>query len=119
MQRQPIEQELAAVRSLAARLGLGDLEPAVLRLAKHSVLRLGPLVARVQSAGEVGAALAAMQREVSVAGRLAAAGAPATPPSRDPPAGPYEEAGCAISLWDFVAASPGRGPRRRGRRAPR
>ena len=94
------------MRSLAARLGLGDVEPAVLRLAKHSVVRLGPLVARVQSAGDVGAALASMRREVSVAAHLAAAGAPVTPPSREPPHGPYSEAGCAISLWAFVPHRP-------------
>jgi hypothetical protein len=34
--RQPLEQELAAVRSLAARLGLADAAPVVLRLAKHT-----------------------------------------------------------------------------------
>ncbi len=106
MPRQPIEQELAAVRTLAARLGLGGVEPAVLKLAKHTTLRLGPLVARVQSSVEPALALATMVREVAIAAHLAARGAPALRPSADPPPGPYEVDGCIISLWPFVDHRP-------------
>ena len=63
MPRLPIEQELAAVRTLAARLGLGDVPPTVLKLAKHTTLRLGPLVARVQSSVEPALALATIDRK--------------------------------------------------------
>jgi Ser/Thr protein kinase RdoA (MazF antagonist) len=102
MPRQPLEQELAAVRSLAARLRLAEAEPIVLKLAKHASSRLGPLVARVQSGGDLAAARTVMAREVAVAQHLARCGAPAVRPSVDPSPGPYEADGCVISLWSFV-----------------
>lgn len=94
------------MRALAARLGLGPVEPTVLRLAKHTALRLGPLVARVQSSGDPGAALATMAREVAVAQHLARIGAPAVRPSTQPPPGPHAIDGCAVSLWTFVDHRP-------------
>jgi hypothetical protein len=106
MPRQPIEQELAAVRALAARLGLGEVEPAVLKLAKHTTLRLGPLVARVQSSVEPGLAMATMAREVAVARHLLQLDAPAVRPAVDPAPGPYETDGCIVSLWAFVDHRP-------------
>src|ERR1700722_14707803 len=106
MQRQPIEQELAAVRTLAAQLGLGGVEPAVLKLAKHTSVRLGDLVARVQSAGSLQANHAVMVREVAVAAHLATLDAPALRPAVDPSPGPYEVDGCTISLWPFVEHRP-------------
>jgi hypothetical protein len=102
MPRQPIEQELAAARTLAARLGLGEVEPTVLKLAKHTTLRLGALVARVQSSVEPGLATATMTREVAIARHLLQLGAPAVAPAIEPPPGPYEIEGCIVSLWAFV-----------------
>jgi aminoglycoside phosphotransferase (APT) family kinase protein len=106
MPRQPIEQELAAVRTLAARLCLGGVEPAVLKLAKHTTLRLGPLVARVQSSVEPALALATMAREVAIARHLLRMGAPAVAPAIEPAPGPYEIDGCIVSLWAFVDHRP-------------
>ena len=106
MPRQPVEQELAAVRTLAARLGLGDAAPVVLKLARHTTVRLGPLVARVQSSVELPIAMATMAREVALAAHLASLDAPALRPSADPPPGPYEVDGCIISLWPFVDHRP-------------
>ncbi len=106
MPRLPVEQELAALRALAVRLGLGQVEPSVLRLARHSVVRLGLLVARVQSAEPRETALATMAREVAVGQHLARAGAPAVRPAMAPPPGPYEIDGCIISLWSFAGHRP-------------
>ena len=102
MPRLPPEQELAAVRTLAERLGLGRTDPAVLKLAKHTTVRLGPVVARVRSDGQPQAGRAAMAQEVAVGRHLARLGAPAVRPSVDPPPGPHEVGGCVISLWSFV-----------------
>lgn len=90
------------MQALAARLELTPAEPAILKLARHTTVRLGPRVARVQSADSLDVAWAKMTREVAVAQRLAAQGAPALRPSGDPPPGPYEVDGCVISLWPFV-----------------
>ncbi|HWF76267.1 MAG TPA: hypothetical protein VN694_03735, partial [Caulobacteraceae bacterium] len=106
MSRLPIGQELAAVRTLATRLGLGGDEPVVLKLAKHTTVRLGPVVARVQSAGELDAARTVMAREVAVGQHLARLGAPAVRPSIDPPPGPHAVGGCVISLWSFIEHQP-------------
>ncbi|HEY1427383.1 MAG TPA: phosphotransferase [Caulobacteraceae bacterium] len=106
MGRRSTNDELAAVRALASRLGLAAAEPVVQKLARHTSVRLGPLVARVQSAGSPEAAWTTMAREVAVAQRLAAEGAPALRPSVDPPPGPYELDGCIVSLWPFVEHRP-------------
>lgn len=90
------------MRSLAARLGLGEVEPAVLKLAKHTTLRLGPLVARVQSSVEPALATATMAREVAVAHHLFQRSAPAVRPAVEPASGPYEVGGCIVSLWAFA-----------------
>jgi hypothetical protein len=96
MARLAVDDELAAVAALARRLGLHG-QPAVLKLAKHTTVRIGSSVARVRSTGE--SAWTEMAREVAVAEHLARHGAPAVRASVDPPAGPYEADGCVISLW--------------------
>jgi hypothetical protein len=52
MPRRPIEQELAAVRSLAARLGLGDTAPVVPKLARHTPRFARPPRITPRSCGE-------------------------------------------------------------------
>jgi hypothetical protein len=98
------KHDLAAVSALAVELGLGPCAPQVLKLARHTTVRLGPqrLVARVQSAERPLAARARMEREIAVAQHLAARGAPAVRASVEPAPGPYEIGGCLISLWAFV-----------------
>ncbi len=90
------------MQALAERLGLGGADPVILKLAKHTTVRLGPVVARVQSDGEPRASRTAMAREVAVGQHLTRLGAPAVRPSVDPPPGPHEVGGCVISLWPFV-----------------
>ena len=94
------------MRTLADRLGFGSAAPAVLKLAKHTTLRLGPLVARVQSAGDRDAARTTMAREVAIAQHLARLSAPAVRASVNPPPGPHEVDGCLISLWPYVEHRP-------------
>ena len=108
MDRPGPEHDLAAVRTLAEQLGLGVVEPVILHLARHTVVRLGslPLVARVQSAGPLAQALATMARELEVVQHLVREGAPVVPPSTDPAPGVFEIAGCAISLWSYVEHRP-------------
>ena len=104
MTRPGPEHDIAAVRVLAAELGFGGIEPRVLRLARHTVVRLGdlPLVARVQSAPPLDEAFETMARELRVAQHLVREGAPAVPPSVDPAPGVYRRDGCVISLWAHV-----------------
>jgi Ser/Thr protein kinase RdoA (MazF antagonist) len=66
-------------------------------------LRPAPVVARV--AGTITRARtgpAWQEREISVAGHLARAGAPVVAPSAELPPGPHVHAGRVISFWDYV-----------------
>ena len=109
MDRPGPEHDIAAVQALCGELGLGPIEPVVMRLARHTVVRLGalPLVARVQSTGPLALARETMARELAVVQHLVREGAPVVPPSRDPPPGVYELGGCVISLWPYVEHRPG------------
>ena len=105
MTRKPIEIELAAVGVMAAKLGLGPIEPQILKLAKHTTAQLAPLpfVARIQSAGPLDQAYANASREVTVATQLAARGAPTVRPASNLSRGPHVEDGCVITLWELAA----------------
>lgn len=94
------------MRTLAARLGLGASELVVLKLAKHTSVRLGPLVARVQSAEPPETSRSRMVLELAVSRHLAHRGAPAVRAPVEPPPGPYEIDGCVVSLWSFVDHRP-------------
>jgi hypothetical protein len=96
------DHDIAAAKALAERLGLGVVEPQVLKLAHHTTLKLGaaPIVARILS-GEPAAA-PRMAGEVALGRSLANAGAPVVAPTRNPRPGPYVEPGCIVTLWDFV-----------------
>lgn len=103
MTRQSLEVEVAAAKAVAAKAGLGAVDPQVLKLAWHTTLRLAPLpiVARIQSGGSPHAQ-SDMDRELAIAGALASLAAPTVRPATNVDAGPYLEDGCAISLWDFA-----------------
>jgi hypothetical protein len=110
MQRPGPDHDIAAIRALARDLGLGPVDPIVLKLAHHTTLRLAPLaiVARVQSSEPVARATTAMGREVTLARYLAAQSAPAVAPSVDPPPGPYVIGNCVVTLWSYVDHRPAR-----------
>jgi aminoglycoside phosphotransferase (APT) family kinase protein len=104
MARESIDAELNAAKAVAAKAGLGAVEPELLRLAKHTTVRLAPhpIVARIRSEGPIEDSAASLARELSIASQLAALGSPAVRPVVDVNAGPYLENGCAITLWQLV-----------------
>jgi hypothetical protein len=104
------EEDVAAAVACAHALGLGAVEPVVLRLAHHTSVRLAPwpIVARVDSSGDVERTLPFMRRELDVAQHLARAGAPTVRPTRDPSPGPHVHGRCAMTLWDYVEHRPAR-----------
>jgi hypothetical protein len=102
------EEDVAAAVACAHELGLGAVEPVVLKLAHHTSVRLAPwpIVARVDSSGDVERNLPFMRRELDVAQHLARAGAPTVRPTHDPAPGPHVQGRCAITLWDYVEHRP-------------
>lgn len=70
--RAPVADEAAMTATLCRQLGLGDVAPVLRKAAHHSIFALPPhpLVARIQSAEPVTAALARAEREVDVARHL-------------------------------------------------
>ena len=69
MIRVSLVDEMAMVSSLVRELGLGAIEPTVLKAAHHTTLFISPLkiVARVQSAERLPAAHLRAGRELAVA----------------------------------------------------
>jgi thiamine kinase-like enzyme len=102
--RKSVEAELAVAKAIAVQAGLGTIAPELLKLAKHTTVRLAPLpiVARIQSNEPIDRSYANASRELAVAGQLASRGAPAVRPTSPVDPGPYIEAGCVITLWEFV-----------------
>jgi len=102
------DEDVAAAVACAHAVGLGLVEPEVLKLAHHTSVRLAPwpIVARVDSSGDVERILPFMRRELDVAQHLARANAPAVRPTIDPPPGPHVQGRCAITLWDYVEHRP-------------
>ena len=111
MERPSPDYDIAAVVALANNLGLGRIDPTVLKLAHHTTLRLSPLpiVARVQSSEPVDEAAAAMGRELALAQYLTDVGAPTVAPIADPPPGPHVLGRSATTLWSYVEHRPPRG----------
>ena len=109
MGRPRLDDDLATVKALAKDLGLGPVEPIILKLAHHTTIRLSPhpIVARVQSS-EPAERAAAMAREVALARHLAEMGAPTVAATIDPPPGPYVLGRAATSLWAYVEHRPPR-----------
>jgi hypothetical protein len=102
--RAPISEEVAAVRALADRLGLGSVSPTLLKAAHHSTFWISPhpAVARVQSACPPDRALCAARLELAVARHLAGLGAPIVAPAEPAVAGPHVLGRCTITLWSYV-----------------
>src|SRR5438270_13921422 len=98
MGRKPIDAELNAAKVVAAKAGLDAVDPEVLRLAKHTTVRLAPhpIVARIRSGGSADDMREGLARELAIASQLAVHAAPTVRPSARVDAGPYLEDGCAI-----------------------
>jgi hypothetical protein len=101
---------VAAATELATDLGLGRVEPRLLRDSSNVLLHLrpSPLVARVATMTAVlrPGVHRWLARDISLAGFLAGRGLPVARPSTDPPPGPYEVGGITIALWRYVPHDP-------------
>lgn len=104
MARASLGDEIATVSALVRNLGLGEVEPAVLKAAHHTTLSLVPLmiVARVQSSEPLDFAFQTASRELAVARHLAGLGAPILAPLESELAGPYLTASAVVTFWPHV-----------------
>ena len=104
----PLATAIEAARRVAARVGLGKVEPRVLSVSEHAILRLSPtpVVARV---GTGASAEEAMGRELAVVRHLAERDAPVLQPLLGLEAGPYAEAGLVMTFWSYVPHVPADG----------
>jgi len=95
----------AAVKRVAERIGLGKVEPWIMSVSDHVVLRLSPaaVVARVRRGAS---AEEEMRRELAVARHLSERGAPVLPPLPGEGAGPYTEDGLTMTLWLHMPHAP-------------
>jgi len=96
---------LAAALAVAAQHGLRCEQPEILRSASNLLvwLRPAPVVARVTTVtATMRPGDAWLAREVKVASRLAAAGAPVVAPSAELPPGPHARDGLTLSFWTYV-----------------
>lgn len=104
----------AAAVATARAHGLRVCEPAVLADAYSVLLHLrpAPVVARVATLTALlrGPMEPWLEREVSVAGFLAARGAPVVAPSDELPAGPHRHDGLVLTFWRYVRPDPDRIP---------
>jgi hypothetical protein len=109
-----------AAVAVADAYGLRYDRPVVLREAWHVLVHLwpSPVVARVTS-GAAGVDPADVERELTVAGHAARAGAPVVQPSDLLPPGPHRRDGHTLVFWRYLArtgeldpAAAGRGLRR-------
>jgi hypothetical protein len=96
--------DVAVASALAADLGLTNVEPVVLNVSGHTVVRLAPwpVVARVLSAFDLEKMMPGVRRELQVALHLAAKGAPVVTPTVDPPPGPHVVGGATVTFWRLV-----------------
>ena len=101
----PVKNAIEAAKRTVERIGLGKVEPLVLSVSEHVVLRLSPapVVARV---GREASAAEAMGRELAVVRHLADRGAPVLPPLPGLDAGPFVEGDLVVTLWLFVPHAP-------------
>jgi hypothetical protein len=98
---------MQAAMAVARQLDIGCSEPTILRHSQHVSIRLFPsdVVARVLQA-EQPEAERQLCRELAVARHLVQKGAPVVGPTSTIPAGPYFQAGFAMTLWPFVKHVP-------------
>lgn len=96
--------EIAALREVCRKLGLGEVAPTVLKAAHHTSLLLSPLmiVARVQSSEPREVTLKRATQELAVVRHLARGGAPVLAPLDGELAGPHVEGPSIATLWPFV-----------------
>ena len=104
MGRASLADEIAAVSALVRQLGLGEVNPVVLKAAHHTTLFIPPLrmVARVQSSELLKAAYDTAVQELAVTRYLAKRGAPVVAPLDKNLAGPYIVASAIVTLWPYV-----------------
>ena len=95
-----------AAISVAARLGMVGVSPAILKDSNHTSILLSPspIVARVVVASD--SAVEKLARELAVSSFMADDGAPVIGPSIDPAPGPHETDGMAMTFWRFVPHRP-------------
>jgi Ser/Thr protein kinase RdoA (MazF antagonist) len=101
------EHALAAVRGLAARLGLDASGLRVLNESNNTVVLLpaSELIAKVSTSILPGRGADALGRELAVGRRLALAGAPIAPPAAAGLEGPHDVAGVVVTCWRYVEPS--------------
>jgi hypothetical protein len=106
-----LAEAVAVARAVAAEHGLRT-DPQVLQDGINVVLHLrpAPVVARVATLTRLlrDDGLTPFGREVSLAGELAAAGAPVIPPSHLLPPGPHRRGRTVLSFWTLVTVLPER-----------
>ena len=103
MSRMSLADEIASVKALSHKLGLGAVEPCIIKAAHHTTFLLAPLplVARVQSSEPVDVAWQMADREILVTRHLAASDAPAIAPSATL-AGPHRVGLAVTTLWPLL-----------------
>lgn len=104
MGRASLDEEMAAVRAICRELGLGEVEPSLLKAAHHTTLLISPamLMARVQSSEPAVAAWRTAIRELAVVRHLADLGAPVPVPLEEKLAGPHLTASSVVTLWPYA-----------------
>jgi hypothetical protein len=104
MSRASLADEIAAVRSLCRKLGLGDVAPTLLKAAHHTTLLILPrsIVARVQSSEPPETARRLAVKELAVTRHLARHGAPVLAPLDDGLAGPHVAPLGVVTLWPYI-----------------
>jgi aminoglycoside phosphotransferase (APT) family kinase protein len=99
-----------AARAVASGHGIRSTDPGVLHDGVNVVVHLAPapVVARVATLTPLlrPSPLRSFAREVTLAGALAAAGAPVVPPSDVLPPGPHRYAGLELTFWRHVEVHP-------------
>jgi aminoglycoside phosphotransferase (APT) family kinase protein len=106
--RKTLAHEVGVARALARTLGLGVVDPILLKAAHHTSLLLTPpsIVARIQSADPVEKAWATAGRELAIARHLAGRGLPVLAPLEAALAGPHVLDGCVVSFWPHIEHAP-------------
>jgi hypothetical protein len=92
-----------AATHLVRHLGIGRVDPTMLRESQHLSIRLFPLdiVARVVCADQV-ETITRLNRELAVVRHSVERSAPVVGPTSRLPAGPHFHDGFALTLWQFV-----------------